>query len=110
MELLERTRNAETGEVEELWYDTNNDRLVVNTIQDISDVLEANKQARNTSAKPVFGSEVFNKVASIPNIVVAQWLREDPPLDIFNPDHQKRLRARLNSREYLYLRSMEGKL
>lgn len=110
MELLERTFDPENGITEELWYDEATDKLVVNRVGDTSATLERNKRLQNEQTSPKFNSEVFNRVASIPLILVEKWLKEEPPLDVFNPEHAERLRKRLNDPDYAFLRTMRCKI
>lgn len=49
------------------------------------------------------------RVATIPNILIQKWLEEEG-LDIHNPAHENRLKAKLNSSEYLYLRTAPGRI
>lgn len=75
--------------------------LTVNTAQDVEAVLEANKAQSN---------EITNKsddmwhAARIPTVVQLKWLLEEG-LDIYNPEHAKRVAAKLNSNEWRHLRT-----
>lgn len=71
--------------------------------QNVEPVLDLNKmQANHYGKKSV--SECYNKVASIPAVIIAKWLLEDG-LDIYNPDHSERLKRKLNDSEWQYLRT-----
>jgi len=61
--------------VEKLHYDESEDRLIIEQVQDVQPILEANKRALNES-EGKFHSEVFNKVASIPETLALKWCRE----------------------------------
>ncbi len=50
----------------------------------------------------------FCRVASIPPIVILKW-KEEHGVDIYNPDHLPKVKQLLNSNEYLYLRTAEGR-
>ena len=54
-------------------------------------------------------SDYANPVASIPAIVQVKWLNEEGwnSDHLHDPDVQKRLKAKLNSNEYMYLRTSE---
>jgi len=54
-------------------------------------------------------SEYANPVASIPAIVQVKWLIEEgwDCTHTHDPDVQKKLKAKLNSNEYMYLRTSE---
>jgi hypothetical protein len=90
-------------------------RVVVQRTQDTTPYLEANRRelAEAPSWNP-YGSgrkdKALRKVASIPMIVVEQWMREG--LNIFDPspETQKRIAQKLNSNEYRDLRTFPGKV
>ena len=92
----------------ELIYNEADDTITTSRVQDVEPYLDANKRAYNAATKG-FESETFNQVASIPMILIEQWLREEG-LDIFNPDHAGRLRRKLNDPDYLYLRTKPGRI
>jgi hypothetical protein len=93
-------------------YAEEDGKLVVARTQDVEPVLEANKRRMNDApglkSGQVYQDEVFNKVASIPMVVVEQWMKEG--IDIFNPDHADAVNRKLNDPEYRYLRTLPGKL
>jgi len=63
-----------TDVVEKLHYIEADDKLVIEQVQDVEPILEANKRA--ISENEGFKSEVFNKVASIPETLALKWCRE----------------------------------
>lgn len=81
------------------------DKTNISKSQDIEGLLNFNKAKSNELGKSIY-SDAYNHVASIPTILIAKWLTEEG-LDIYNPDHAERLRRKLNSNEYLYLRTSE---
>jgi hypothetical protein len=87
--------------------------LVIDRQQDVTPFIEASKRAlaEETHARPFRNpGEKSYHVAHIPNIVVEQWLKEG--LNIHDPDPatQKKLRQRLNSPEWRYLRTYPGRI
>jgi hypothetical protein len=42
-------------------------------------------------------------------IIIEKWKVEEG-IDVFNPDHINRVRAKLNSNEYKYLRTSSGRI
>jgi hypothetical protein len=97
------------SDIKESWhYDETEDRLTCYREQDVEPYLNRNKSEYDVDNKR-FKSETFNKVASIPNMVIEKWLREEG-LDIFNPDHQERLRLKLNDPAYRFLRTKPGRI
>lgn len=55
-------------------YDHSTGAVHVETIQDVQPILEANKRAYNDARE--FKSEIFNKKASIPLVVLEKWLQD----------------------------------
>ncbi len=55
-------------------YDHATDKMHIRREQDVTAILEANKRAFNDARG--FKSEVFNKKASIPIMVLEAWLKE----------------------------------
>lgn len=89
-------------------HDTNADRITISHSQDVSGILEQNKRARALaeSAK----STEMQRVASIPAVVVMEWMKEG--INVMAPNHEdkKRIKKKLNSPEYAYLRTGGGRL
>ena len=90
-------------------YDEMKDELTVNRVQDVEPILEENKalQSLNNGYNQ---SRSMKRIASIPNVVAEQWMREDGINWMSLPKHEKRryLQRKLNSNEYRYLRTSEG--
>lgn len=88
-------------------------KLVIKRSQDVEPFIEESKRAlaEHTHSRPFRnpGSKWY-KVAHIPNIVIEQWLKEG--LNIHDPDPaaQRKLKQKLNSPEWRYLRTYPGKL
>ena len=81
------------------------DKTHIHKTADVEHHLNVNKKLANLNGKNI-GSDAYNHVASIPPILISKWLHEEG-LDIFNPEHADRLKAKLNSSEYRYLRTNE---
>lgn len=81
--------------------------LVEERTQDVAPVLDANKRLFN-DGDGYSPSRDMRRVASIPLIVVEQWLKEG--VDVFNPDHSKEVRRRLNLPEWRHLRTAPGRV
>jgi hypothetical protein len=93
-------------------YDHESDTMVFETVQDVLPYIENNKANYNRSDAFTRWKPEMVEVADIPNVVVEQWLREDPPLNIFknDPETRKEVRRRLNSPEWRYLRTTPGRI
>lgn len=85
----------------ELFYEENGDRLIVKSTQDVESILNHNRMLQND--KSLTRTKEMRHVASIPNIVVEQWLKEG--INIFNKEHWQRAKKRLNDPDYKYLRT-----
>lgn len=89
-------------------YHKEDDKTIVETIQDVEPYLDKNKRELNgyNDWRPLHGG--MHKVASIPVVVVEQFMREG--LNIFDKNDLPRIYRRLNDPEYKYLRTAPGKL
>lgn len=93
-------------------YDEASDRLTIERVQDVEPYLEQNKREYNAvpqKQQHKYKGE-FVKVASIPNVVIEQWMKEG--INIFDPspEMQKKIKGKLNSSEYQYLRTRPGRV
>lgn len=84
-------------------YDEMEDRTIISSVQDCEPILRSNKNAYNGHDKHSFRSSEFRRVASIPNSVIEMWLKEG--VDVFNKDHWPAVRRKLNSSDWMYLRT-----
>lgn len=87
-------------------WDASEEQGIIETVQDVQPVLDANKRAQNDGTGGWSPSRELRKVGSIPNIVIEKWLVEEG-INVFNKDHWPAVRRKLNSSEYRYLRSAE---
>ena len=85
-------------------------RLQYERTQDIDPYLAMNKYERNNDAGGK--TEYARKTATIPNIVIEQWMKEG--IDIFKyglcPDTTKRIKAKLNGNDHQYLRTHNSRM
>lgn len=88
-----------------------NGQLLVKRTQDVEPILEANKRefVEANSWRPYAGVNM-KKVASIPNVVAEQWLREGVNVFDPSPEMQKKVAQKLNSNEWLHLRTCPGRV
>ncbi len=85
------------------WYRrVNHDGTVDYAInEDVQPILDRNKELRNQNDG--WMSEKWGRRrATIPVAVQIKWLNEEG-LDIYNPDHADRLKAKLRDPDYAYL-------
>ncbi len=84
------------------------DRLVVEErIQDVEPVLERNK-ALLTHDDGYSPSRDMRRIASVPNIIIEQWLKEG--VNVFDPNCEAEVMRRLNSSDWAHLRTAGGKI
>lgn len=90
----------------ERFVDGEGSKFHVEKVQDVEPILERNKELQRLD-------DGWNKtrdgrrIASIPMAVHLQWLKEG--FDCTDPDNAQELRRRLNSSEWRYLRTSEGR-
>lgn len=89
-------------------HDEHNDTLTIAHSQDVSAALKQNKIARDKAEGKRMGE--MQRVASIPAIVVIQWMQEGINVMAPNREDLKRMKKKLNSPEYKYLRTGGGRL
>lgn len=80
----------------------------INKVQDTSGHLNLNKELAIDAGKKS-KSECYNRVASIPAILIVEWIQKYG-IDLYNPDHADGVKRLLNSSEYAYLRTNEMRL
>jgi len=84
------------------WFssDDEGDTWHVRYEQDVSPLLDANKEAQNESWDK---RDDLWHAASIPNVVLMEWITKHG-IEYFNPNHKEGVKRLLNSDEYRYLR------
>lgn len=89
-------------------HDEMDDKLHIAHSQDVSPIIESNRRAYNASENDKYSD--WNRVASIPAVVVMEWMKEG--INVMAPTYedQKKIKKKLNSPEYAYLRTRKGRL
>lgn len=87
-------------------YHREDGKLVVESIQDVEPYLERNKREASSAQKRTDWG--LHKAASIPNVVIAKWLRMG--VNLFDKNDQKKVAALLNSPEYRYLKTTDRRI
>lgn len=91
-------------------YDHDSKITTIERVQDVQPILDRNKALANDSSYKQQGmKDSFLHAAHIPMIIIEKWLLEEG-IDVFNAEHYPKVRAKLNSSEYQYLRTTTGKL
>lgn len=96
-----------SGLLQRLGWDEPEEKLIVETIQDVEPILEHNKALLN-DGDGYTPSRELRRAASIPNIVVHQWLQEG--INVFDRADWPKVAARLDSPEWAHLRTAPGRL
>lgn len=94
--------------VHHYWRPIGGDDYEVVSLQDAEPILEANKSAA-THNDGYSKSRELRRAASIPLILVLKWLNEEGWF-AFDPACADKLKAKLNSSDYRYLRTAPGRL
>lgn len=96
------------GGIKREWHDHEDGTYSVVERQDVTPILETNK-AMATHNDGYTPSREMRRAASIPNLLIHKWLVEEG-WNALDPACAKKLKQKLNSSEYLYLRTAPGKL
>jgi hypothetical protein len=102
----------DTGILQRMIMDETEDVLVVKSTADVEPFLEQNKADMRASEEGSRGytpSRDLQRVASIPNIIIEKWLKEEG-INVFDENDTPKVLAKLDSPEYLYLRTAPGRL
>lgn len=94
--------------VRHYWRNNDDGTFTLNSEQDVDDILDHNK-AQATHNDGYSPDRTLRRVASIPLALVMKWKQEEG-WDAFDPGCADKLRAKLNSNEFLYLRTAPGSL
>jgi hypothetical protein len=111
---MTRLRDVTYDGVQQTSYIQESDgNLTIKTTQDVEPVLKKNKRLI-TLNDGYSKSRDLKRIASIPNICLSIWAKEYNGTNnwfaIPHIERKKILRKKLNSNEYRYFRSSEGKL
>ena len=91
-------------------YDHETKQTTIERVQNIEPILDRNKTLYNDDEYKRQGmKDSFLHVAHIPMIIIEKW-RNEEGIDVFNPEHINKVRAKLNSSEYKYLRTTAGRV
>jgi len=91
-------------------YDSVNDITIIGRTQDVEPALERNKRLQNDTQYSKDGiKESWWHEAFIPNMIIEKWKLEEG-IDVFNKNDRKKVKSKLNSPEYRYLKTTAGKI
>jgi hypothetical protein len=109
MGLVRDMANLEHGIQHGVSFDPINDELLVMGQQDCTPILEHNKRLANNGEDGYSPSRELRRVASIPNILVEKWLKEEG-INVFDRNDWPRVAAKLDSSEFAFLRTAPGRV
>jgi len=106
---VKRLLDADGGVVSTFHYDEDGETTTVSVGQDVEPILEANKAAQ-TINDGYNEDRTLKRIASIPLVVVQQWMKEDGVNFLALPKHEKQkyLRRKLNDPDNRFLRTSPG--
>ena len=90
------------------WEDHEDGTYTVHSSQDVEPILDLNKAMANHN-DGYSPSRELRRVATIPNILINKWLVEEG-WNALDPANGDKLASKLNSSDYLYLRTAPGRL
>lgn len=93
-----------TGIVTEMHTDYDGS-LYVERTQDVEPIITNNKRVKNDE-RP---GKDMRLVATIPNIVIEKWLREEG-INVYKKEHWSAVRRKLNDPDWAHLRTWQGKI
>ena len=85
----------------EAFYEEDGDRLIIKSTQDVEAILAHNRMLQVDTTKT--RTKEMRHVASIPNIVIEQWIKEG--INLFKKEDWGRVKKKLNDPDYKYLRT-----
>jgi|GEM_PF-820003 len=83
-------------------------RIIIKTQQECAPILDQNHAFRNDGTKGDTLGGQFRRVASIPNTIIAEWLKEG--IDVWSGECQDAVARKLNDPDNFYLRTSKGRL
>ncbi len=99
--------------VQTRWHDDESaGQVTVERVQDVEPILDNNKRLLNDGTNGYSESKDLKRVASIPLVVIEQWMKKDGVnfLSLSGPERQKYLRKKLNDPDNRWLRTSDGRL
>ena len=99
--------------VQTRWHeDESAGQVTVERVQDVEAILDNNKRSLNDGTNGYSKSKDLKRVASIPLVVIEQWMKEDGVnfLSLQGTDREKYLRKKLNDPNNKWLRTSGGRM
>lgn len=109
MGLLRDVLNMEGGISTGLGYDPIDDELTLISEQDCQPTIELNKKLYNDGTDGYGETREWRRAASIPNIILEKWLKEEG-IRWWDSEDAPKLMAKLDDPEWRFLRTAPGHL
>lgn len=109
MGLLWDVANIEGGTQSGISYDPIDDELTFINRQDCEPTLQLNKQLYNDGTDGYGPTREWRRIASIPNIILEKWLKEEG-IRYWDSEDTHKLAAKLDDPEWRFLRTAPGKV
>lgn len=109
MGLMWDVANLEGGIQTGVSYDPVDDELTVVNQHDVGPILDLNKKLYNDGTNGYGPTREWRRIASIPNILLEKWLKEEG-IRFWDSEDTHKLAAKLDDPEYLYLRTAPGRM
>lgn len=90
-------------------YDPIDDELTVVNQQDVGPILDLNKKLYNDGTNGYGPTREWRRIASIPNVVLEKWLKEEG-IRFWDSEDMPKLAAKLDDPEWKYLRTAPGRV
>ena len=94
------------GLTERFHFDQMENRWGIETISDVQPILDLNKAQAN-NGDGFTPSRDMKHIARIPLVIVEKW-KNELGVDLFNKDHEGKIRQLLNDPDWLYLHTSPG--
>lgn len=96
----------------EMLHDEQDDKMFIKRTQDVQPILDRNKELANDGTKGFSKSGDMRRVASIPLVVIEQWMKTDGInfLSLKGPERTAYLRRKLNDPDNRFLKTSAGQM
>lgn len=101
------SHDAASGITKYWHYDAQNDKAVIESVQDVSGILDQNKRERNAGVNEK-DHGLGKKVATVPLTLYYQWKAECKARGLDEKESGAYILAKINSREYAHLKTVDS--
>lgn len=109
MGLMHDVSNIEGGIQTGIGYDEADDNIIISSAQDCQPTIELNKKLFLDGTGGYGPTREWRRVASIPNIILEKWLKEEG-IRYWDSEDTHKLAAKLDDPEWSFLRTAPGRV